>query len=54
MPHPAIRAFTSVWVSSRVIREIEIRWPSGTRQMLHDVTADRVMVVTEPGAGDQR
>jgi hypothetical protein len=39
---------------SRLIREIEIRWPSGTRQILHDVTADRVMVVTEPGAGDQR
>ncbi|MFP5229678.1 MAG: CRTAC1 family protein [Acidobacteriota bacterium] len=36
---------------SKLIREIEIRWPSGTRQMLHDVTADRVMVVTEPGGG---
>jgi hypothetical protein len=34
---------------SRLIREIEIRWPSGTRQLLHDVTADRIMVVTEPG-----
>jgi hypothetical protein len=36
---------------SRLIREIEIRWPSGTRQILHDVTVDRVMVVTEPGGG---
>jgi hypothetical protein len=36
---------------ARVIREIEIRWPSGTRQLLHDVTADRVMVVTEPSGG---
>jgi hypothetical protein len=36
---------------SRVIREIEIRWPSGTRQLLHDVTADRLLVVTEPGGG---
>jgi hypothetical protein len=36
---------------AHVIREIEIRWPSGTRQLLHDVTADRVMVVTEPGSG---
>jgi hypothetical protein len=35
--------------ASRVIREIEIRWPSGTSQLLHDVTADRVLVVTEPG-----
>ena len=33
---------------SRVIREIEIRWPSGTRQLLRNVTADRLMVVTEP------
>jgi enediyne biosynthesis protein E4 len=37
--------------SSRVIREIEIRWPSGTRQLLHDVTADRLMVITESGTG---
>ncbi len=34
--------------SSRVIREIEIRWPSGTRQLLSNVAADRLMVVTEP------
>jgi hypothetical protein len=39
---------------SRVIREIEILWPSGTRQLLHDVAADRVMEVTEPGVGSQR
>jgi len=36
---------------SRLIREIEIRWPSGTRQLLHDVSADRIMVVTEPDGG---
>jgi hypothetical protein len=35
---------------SRVIREIEIRWPSGARQLLHEVSADRVMVITEPGS----
>ncbi len=40
--------------SSRVIREIEIRWPSGTRQLLHDVTPDRVLVVTEPLSGSER
>jgi hypothetical protein len=40
--------------SSRVIREIEIRWPSGTRQLLHDVATDRLMEVTEPGGGSQR
>jgi hypothetical protein len=39
---------------SRVIREIEIRWPSGTRQILHDVAADHVMEVTEPGGGSQQ
>jgi hypothetical protein len=40
--------------ASRVIREIEIRWPSGTRQLLHDVTPDRVLVVTEPSSGSER
>lgn len=29
------------------VREIEIRWPSGMRQVLHDVTEDRLLVVTE-------
>jgi enediyne biosynthesis protein E4 len=33
---------------SRVIKEIEVRWPSGTHQLLHDVTADRILEVTEP------
>ena len=37
--------------SSRLIREIEIRWPSGTSQLLHSVKADRLMVVTEPSSG---
>jgi hypothetical protein len=37
--------------NSRLIREIEIRWPSGTRQLLHDVSADRIMVVTERDGG---
>jgi hypothetical protein len=23
-------------------------WPSGTRQTLHDVTADQVLTITEP------
>jgi hypothetical protein len=30
------------------IREIEIRWPSGTSQLLKDIKADRIMTVTEP------
>jgi len=29
-------------------REIEILWPSGIRQVLRDVAADRVLAVTEP------
>ena len=36
---------------SRVIREIEIRWPSGTRQLLENVNADQILAVTEPGDG---
>ena len=32
-----------------VVREIEIRWPSGVRQVLRDVSADRVVAVVEPG-----
>lgn len=39
--------------SSRMIKEIEIRWPSGTRQVLHDVTTDRILEVTEPRGGTQ-
>ena len=34
--------------NSRVVKEIDIRWPSGVRQVLHDVTADRILEVTEP------
>jgi enediyne biosynthesis protein E4 len=33
---------------ARVAREIEITWPSGTRQVLRDVAGDRVVAVTEP------
>lgn len=39
---------------SRVMKEIEIRWPSGTRQLLHDVAADRILEVTEPRNGSQK
>ena len=37
--------------SSRAIREMEIRWPSGTRQLLRDVPVDRLMAVTEADGG---
>jgi hypothetical protein len=38
--------------TSTTAREIEIRWPSGTRQLLHNVTGNHVVVVTESGAGN--
>jgi hypothetical protein len=34
--------------ASHRIRQIEILWPSGTRQLLRDVEADRVLTVEEP------
>jgi hypothetical protein len=30
------------------IKEMEIRWPSGIKQVLRDVAADRVLTVEEP------
>ena len=39
--------------SSSLIRELEIRWPSGIRQLLHDVAPDRILVVTEPRGTEQ-
>jgi enediyne biosynthesis protein E4 len=32
-------------------KEIQITWPSGIRQVLRDVAADRVVTVTEPAGG---
>jgi enediyne biosynthesis protein E4 len=34
--------------ASKGIREIEIRWPSGIRQILHNVTADQILTIEEP------
>ncbi len=33
---------------SKTIREVDIKWPSGIHQTLHDVAADRILTVTEP------
>ena len=33
---------------NRRIKEIEIHWPSGIRQLLQDVDVDRVMIIREP------
>jgi hypothetical protein len=35
----------------RQVRSLEITWPSGTRQVLHDIAADQILQVTE---GDTR
>jgi hypothetical protein len=35
--------------ASASAKEIQIAWPSGIRQTLHDVTADRIVAITEPG-----
>jgi hypothetical protein len=34
--------------SNARIEEIEIRWPSGTRQTLHDVAVDQILTIEEP------
>jgi hypothetical protein len=33
--------------ASKVVKEIEIKWPSGARQTLHNVPADQILAVTE-------
>jgi hypothetical protein len=33
---------------NRAIKELEIRWPSGIKQVLHDVKADQILTVEEP------
>ena len=32
---------------SALVRELEVRWPSGTKQILHDVKTDRILVMRE-------
>jgi hypothetical protein len=34
--------------ANRLIRELEIVWPSRIRQVLHDLEVDRVMTIEEP------
>jgi hypothetical protein len=33
--------------SSKVVREIEISWPSGTHQTLHNIATDQILSITE-------
>ncbi|HKV77086.1 MAG TPA: CRTAC1 family protein [Candidatus Sulfotelmatobacter sp.] len=32
---------------NRLIKDVEIRWPSGIKQVLHDVAADRILTIEE-------
>ena len=36
--------------SNRHIKEIEIRWPSGIRQVLQRLDADRIISIREPSS----
>jgi hypothetical protein len=38
---------------AKVVKEIEIRWPSRIRQTLHNVAADQILTVTE-AAGETK
>ena len=33
---------------NRLIKDVEIRWPSGIKQVLHEVAADQILMVEEP------
>ncbi len=35
--------------TSKMAKEIEIRWPSGVRQVLENVQGDRIVAIEEPG-----
>jgi hypothetical protein len=37
--------------ASKTAKEIQILWPSGVKQVLRDVAADRVIEITEPAVG---
>jgi enediyne biosynthesis protein E4 len=44
-----VRVHFGLGAASAKVREIEILWPSGTKQELHDVPGDRVVKIEEPG-----
>jgi hypothetical protein len=33
---------------SPTVRELEVRWPSGARQLLRNIKVDRILTVQEP------
>jgi hypothetical protein len=40
--------------ASETIAEIEIKWPSGIRQILKDVAADQILSIEEPGVSAEQ
>jgi hypothetical protein len=36
--------------NSSTIRELEVRWPSGVRQVLRNIAGDRILIVKELAA----
>jgi hypothetical protein len=34
--------------ASQRVKDIEIRWPSGIRQVLHNAAADQILAIEEP------
>jgi hypothetical protein len=38
--------------SATLVQRVDIAWPSGTRQTLENLTADRLLVVTEPSGAN--
>ncbi|MES4792755.1 MAG: RNA-binding protein, partial [Chloroflexota bacterium] len=34
--------------ANRTVERLEIRWPSGVKQTLHDIVADQILTVREP------
>ncbi len=43
-----ILAYIWTWEKTTRIKEMEIRWPSGIKQVLQDVAVDRILTVEEP------
>jgi hypothetical protein len=39
---------------ARILRRIEVRWPSGTLQVLKDIAADRILEIVEPPSGGRQ
>jgi len=33
---------------NRVVKDIEVRWPSGIKEVLHNVATDQILTVDEP------